>query len=798
MRIDTRWRKALRDVIADRGRALALLVALVVGVFTVGTMLGAYGIVAREIGVNYARTNPASATIEVDEVTPAALTTARSFPGIALVEARAVVEARARVGEEWMRMLLFVAGDSGEMRLNTFDVESGAWPPPAGTMLVERLAADVLNAGEGGSVTIRTPNGAPQSIPVAGVVHDTTLAPAWQEQTGYGYITRETLAMLDDTLELDELRIQLEGNPMDTAIIDAKALELAEALRAQGVEVHAVKAPPPGEHPHEGQMLASLRTFVTFSGLALVLAAILVAAVLAAILARQVREIGVMKAVGARSGQIASIYAVMLIALGGLATAIGLPAGLAAATGLSRIMADTMNFTVTNTAIPAWVYAVLIGAGLFLPLAVSMRAITRASRATVRQALDNVGTGRGFGGSRFAETLAAFGGIGLPYLLAIRNMFRRRGRLVVALVMLSVGGGLYITSLSVRDGWREMAGRVMTDRLYDTEFLLSEPVEAARIERALAGVEGIGAVEVWGYNQTAFAQEGRIDVMRTYPDRGHGSFALYGVPPQTGMIRFPIVEGRWLQEGDIDAVVLTPSLMRQIPQAKVGDRVLLSIEGGATEWRIVGVALQVGGNGAYVTSAGYERASGMRGMGGDVLVAAAPGEDRGRVVRAAESALDAAGIGLERGMPLERLHVAMIGHVEVPVAMLIAASVLLALIGGIGLASMMTINVLERTRELGVMKAIGATPRTILTIVSAESVFIAAVSWVFALILALPLIRGIGLLGARMFGAPLPFTVSASGAAGWLGLVLVIALVASAAPALRAARLVVREALAYE
>jgi putative ABC transport system permease protein len=149
-------------------------------------------------------------------------------------------------------------------------------------------------------------------------------------------------------------------------------------------------------------------------------------------------------------------------------------------------------------------------------------------------------------------------------------------------------------------------------------------------------------------------------------------------------------------------------------------------------------------------------------------------------------------------MPLDRLYAAMVGHVEVPVRMLIAASVLLALIGGLGLASMMTVNVLERTRELGVMRAIGATPAIVLKVIVGEGVLTAAVSWFVALLLSLPLTRALGLLAVRMFGAPLPFTVSVVAAAARLGLVLVIAAVASAAPALRASRLVVRQALANE
>lgn len=797
----TRWTKTRRDVTGYGGRALALLIALSVGIFTVSTMLGAYGVVSREIVVNYATTTPASATLEVDAVTPSVLATARAFPGIAVAEPRAVVEARAKVGDEWMRMLLFVVDDFDAMRLNTFSRDSGAWPPPAGGMLIERQAVAFLRAREGGAVTLRLPHGSPRAVPVSGIVHDTTLAPAWQEQTGYGYVTRDTLAGLGEPPVRDELRILLDGNPMSTALIDAKALALAKALQAQGVEVHSIKVPPPGQHPHQGQILISLGMFLTFATLALLLSAILAAAVLGAILARQVREIAIMKAVGARSGQIGAMYGALLVVLGAASLAVGLPLGIAAAKGLSQKMADTMNFTVTNSSIPGWVYAVLIGAGLLLPLLVSLPTIVGASRKTVREALGAFGASGSFGARRFDQALAALGeGIAPPYLLAIRNMFRRRGRLVLALVLLSAGGGVFITALNVRDGWRSMADHVKTDRFYDADFLLNKAVPISRIEGALASVEGIGKVEVWGYSQTAFAQRGRIDVMRTYPDRGHGGFTLFGVPPQTAMIRFPLMQGRWLADDDIDAVVLTPKMLAQVPSAKIGDRVLLSVAGRPTTWRIVGVVLEVGGGGAYVSRAGYAKASGSEGTGSDIRLIARGGtaQERARVVRAAERALDAAGIGVERSMPLERLHAAMIGHVEVPVAMLVAASVLLATIGGLGLASMMTVNVLERTRELGIMKALGAAPAVLLKVIVGEGVLIAAISWLLALLVSLPLTWVVGRFAAGMFGAPLPFIVSTFAATAWLGLALAIAVAASAAPALRAARLIVREALAYE
>jgi putative ABC transport system permease protein len=130
---------------------------------------------------------------------------------------------------------------------------------------------------------------------------------------------------------------------------------------------------------------------------------------------------------------------------------------------------------------------------------------------------------------------------------------------------------------------------------------------------------------------------------------------------------------------------------------------------------------------------------------------------------------------------------------------LLIMAVLTAVVGGLGMAGTMSMNVLERTREIGVMRAIGASNLSIQQIVLVEGLMMSLISWLFSILLAVP----IGLLlshavGTLFTGAPLSYAFSVPGALVWLGIALVIAFLACSIPAWNASRLTIRNVLAYE
>jgi putative ABC transport system permease protein len=131
-------------------------------------------------------------------------------------------------------------------------------------------------------------------------------------------------------------------------------------------------------------------------------------------------------------------------------------------------------------------------------------------------------------------------------------------------------------------------------------------------------------------------------------------------------------------------------------------------------------------------------------------------------------------------------------------SMLLALSVIVALVGAIALMGALSIGVIERTKEIGVLRAIGARSRTILGIFLMEGVLQGLISWVIAIPLSLvvsPIVAA--QLGKVMFGATLDYQYNWLAVGIWLGIVVVVSILASIMPARGATRISVRDSLAY-
>jgi putative ABC transport system permease protein len=440
--------------------------------------------------------------------------------------------------------------------------------------------------------------------------------------------------------------------------------------------------------------------------------------------------------------------------------------------------------------------------GVLVPFFVALIPIFKATRTTVREAINDFGTSKNnFGSRRLDAWLGKIRGLDRTLILALRNTFRRRGRLLLTLSLLAAAGGMFLTSLNVKTAWEQNLTDAASDRHYDLEIRLNRPEIEEKVLAIVANVPGVQQVETWNIVPAAAHRPDGLQIVRTYPDGGHGSFNIRSVPFESKMVQLTQQSGRWLQQGDTDAVVLNHTAHALFPNVKVGDPINLTVNGSPVILRVVGIAREIITPAtAYVSPDAFAKVIGKSGQTNAMRIVMKD-HDTNRissVTKEIERALEKENVSMKVDISETRLDSALNGHVYILIFALIIMAVLMAVVGGLGLMSTMAINVVERTREFGIMRTIGGKSGTVLRNVISEGVFIGLMSWTVAIVLSLPLSLYIGrLIGNLAFKSPLPLVLSPKAVVIWLTIIVLGSIAASVYPAWQASRLTIRETLAH-
>jgi putative ABC transport system permease protein len=271
-------------------------------------------------------------------------------------------------------------------------------------------------------------------------------------------------------------------------------------------------------------------------------------------------------------------------------------------------------------------------------------------------------------------------------------------------------------------------------------------------------------------------------------------------PIDTRLLHPRITAGRMLRPGDEDAVVVNSALAARRPETHAGGTLTLQLDGRPVTWRVVGVAREpFSPPTAYVSAAFFAQ---RRPDAANSLRLALDRTDP-ESIDAVRGQLDASlareGIRAMGSLSQAESRTGFDQHMLMIYRFLVVMAAIVAGVGGLGLMTTMSLNVLERRREMGILRAIGATPRTVAAIVAAEALAIAMTAWLLAALIAWPLTRALGnLLASTVFQSGLDVVIDPRGLAIWLAVSVALALAACLLPAWRAARLPVREAISYE
>lgn len=807
-----RWRKVLHDLWDSKLRTLLVVFSIAVGVFSIGVISGAYVIIANDMSASYAMNNPSNVEFRMVNFDDDVLASIENSHDVKEAEARRVFNIRVRVAgtEKWTTLDMVAFDDFEDNAINLLLPVEGKSVPDKREVILERDALNDLNVDMGGMLEFQLPDGSIKTMPVVGVVQDTAMGAGDFLAAPYAYITMSSLQYLRQPELFNRAYITTATGGDDIFHIRTVGADLKDKLDKSGSTVIRLRFAETHKHPLASTVNAILGILLMLGVLILFLSSSLIANTLSALLNQHLRHIGVIKLVGGQRRQVFVMYITLIMSFAALALMIAVPLGGQGAYELAVFVADKLNFSILEYRIVPMALVIQIVVGLLVPLIAGLAPVLNGSNITVLRALSNDLTGdesKPVSGQqerinwfdwmliRLTRFFAARGvHFPRPFIISLRNTFRRRGRLVLTLFTLTMGGAIFIAVFNVRTTLHEYIGAIGRYFAADVSVDFDSPYRLSEMEQAVMSVDGVLDVEGWQFLSGEVLDSDGLVLE---------NINIFGPPADSQLIEPLIVAGRWIEANDVRKLTLSESAYRYFPGLQPGDYITLKIDGREEAWEVVGIFKFVDREGMlgyapfnYVAELNNlaNRSYSFR------LVTAehnrayqdAKAEEldkylreQGFKVRVAEAGSASLDVAVE--------------SLDILVVFLLIMAVLTAIVGAMGLTGTMGMNVLERTREIGIMRAIGADDRAVMRTVIGEGFVIGIVSFLIAIVVSIPITYGLSyIVSLAVFETPIDVVFTLTGYAIWLGLVLLLSVLGSILPARNAARLTIREVLAYE
>ncbi len=796
--IGSRWKKVWADFWSNRGRTFLTIVTIAVGAFAVGfnSNLGLY--MNESMDIDYLSANPSEAEVYAYPLNDDMVKMAREVQGVDTVEGFSSVGARIVRADGTYENINFTAiEDPSQLTLNTLKPVLGETIIPTYGEKETILDASALSLGykPGDTIVLELASGKKREITLSGYMHAVTGFPYNLADTVNAYVTPKTLEWLGGSIDnYDMLSISVAEKQTDAEHVTAVAQAVADRMERAGATVYFVSVYQPGHHFAYSITQGVFFVLAILGYLTVLLSGFLIVNTITALMTQHVRQIGIMKATGGSTSQIFGMYLVLILAFGIGSLLIAIPLGNLAASTIGGGMAQWLNFHAapykgyTSTYVQQFLVAIVV------PLLAAIFPIYNSVKITVREALSDYGLG---GNAKPKDDSVGKNSVLIPrpIRISLRNTFRRKARLSITLFTLVLGGAVFIGVYNLWASFDKVMEDIQGYFLADINISFDRGYRYDKVNNIAMSIPGVEGAEGW------LEYTGTLDM----GEDEAGTQILFVAPPSTSKMIDPIItSGRWLQPGDENAVVIGNHLLQIFPDLKVGDWLTIETKGKKTKWQIVGTYSITGNVSPPLLYVNYEYLSVLVGEPETayslrIITTQHDAATQRRINDQIQAAFEESGIQIRSTQLGAEFIESQKAQTDILVYFMLVMASLIAVVGGLGLMGTMSINVLERTREIGVMRAIGASNGDIQAIVITEGMVIGIVSWAISILISIPITNVLCFgVGMAILTAPMPAVYGASGVIAWLIFTIVLGTLASALPARRASRLTVRDTLAYE
>jgi putative ABC transport system permease protein len=654
------------------------------------------------------------------------------LPNIDAVEARSFFATRVRIGARRAEAVVVGVRDFARPQVDVVAVAAGT--APRGNALlteVQNGLAGRFDATTGDTAHLFAADGTSRGLRISGVGRNL----AWgQEVLGESaivlYATPETVAALSGRRGYSSLAFRLrdtDGDAVQRTVAAVRRHLRARTAFTSFSDLPEVRTAGTWPGQEELDQFSELLSVITL--LALLSALVLIASTMTALVGEQTSEIGAMKAMGARRRQIAAVYLRTALLLGVAGGLLGAALGVLLANALVGFFGTELFGVDFGFGVDAPVLLASLALGLAGPPLAALPAIRRAVRMPVREALDAAGSAARPQGALDAG-LRRIGFLPRPAQIGLRAVGRRKRRTLATVLQVALAVATLLALLGLGTGVSETVRASWRDHGWNIWVGAGKPLDA-RAERLIRSVPDVAAIEPMLDNEAVL--------------RGHDA-DTWGTHART-RLGYRLDEGRWYtaeEERRRAAVTVIERNLARATGVSVGDRIRITTAAGPADLSVIGIA----GNQQEAGTVLFLPLTTQRSIlhaeeGVSDFWVATSSDDHARIDRATtriEDALRAGGYdpGTEITYVAAREDEAENRTLTTTITVL---GFLIVAISMVGLVSAITMSVLERTREIGILRCVGARGRDVRRIFATEGLVIALAGWLIGIPLGYALDR---------------------------------------------------------
>jgi putative ABC transport system permease protein len=792
--------KIFRDLWINRTRTLQVMLIIGIGSAAIGMILGMRNLVVPGMQEIWTSKHPAMINIFIDKsITEDDVTQLGKTTDVKEIEAfnNATIEWRLKPEDEWQQGGLTARIDYNDQKMNKLTLIDGKWPYEK-TGAVGQDGLTFFKIPKGGTVYLRVDNKIYQ-LKTDGTIYDQLVQPATFGGTAQFYVSQDEYGyLIGDKLYS---RIMVRAAQYDKDKVTELADRLADKLQKMGRESGRLITDP-NKHFFQDSMDGIFMLLGVLGVLSLILGMLLVYNTISSIITGQTDQIGIMKAIGARTGRIFGFYLTVVFIYGLLSLAVSLPLGILGAWGVSKWLVGSFGANLGSFEISKQAVIVQSAIALFAPLLVALIPISAAARITVREAISSYGLSAKTGLLERILTKIKF--LSRMFLLTVSNTFRHKWRVILLELSLVLSALVFMLVLSVRDSVTYTVKDVMFSILNANVTLVFKDSERIDyVENLTTKYPGVKAVEMWGF------YNGTIRLRGTEYSKDDKQVTVMGVPLPTQVYGYQMLAGRWLDPKDERAIVLNSRLAKDA-KIKLGDWVTIRYgPKNERDFQVVGLDFD-----PILTTSGLVRRDIMLndlsqvdragaiwikteqgGLANEVAIAKGLRKyyENNNVKVSAQRGIFGMG-----GDSTAETATALINQFNFLVILLGIMAIVIGAVGSIALSGALALSVMERRREIGVMRAIGASSWTIFRLFIGEGLILGWLSWLVALPVIVPagklMVQALG----QAFNLDIIYKYQPTGAILWFVIITILSVLASWLPARGATRISVRESLAYQ